>query len=64
MTDEVPMVTKDERIPVPVSEIIAALERERRNDIADALRTLPDWQSRTLMCARDWRPSDHMGLMP
>lgn len=57
-------LTSEQKIPVPVTEIIDALERERRHDIADALRTLPNWQTRTLMCAQEWRPSDHMGLMP
>lgn len=57
-------MTTNQRVPIPVTEIIDALERERRNDIADALRSLPGWELRTLMCAVDERPSDHMGLMP
>lgn len=57
-------ITADERVPVPVREIIDAFERERRPDLADVLRSLPGWETRTLMCAVDLRPSDHMGLMP
>ena len=54
----------EKQVPIPVTEIVDALERERRSDIADALRTLPNWQTRTLVCAVDDRPSEHMGLMP
>jgi hypothetical protein len=44
-------------LPVPVTEIIGALEREARNTDTDPrwiaaseLRRMQDWQTRTLMC--------------
>jgi len=53
-----------ERQPIPVVEIIWALEREAGNtdtspqwQAASALRRMTDWESRTLMCHIDKRGS-------
>lgn len=50
--------------PIPVTEIVAALEREARNTDTDPrwlaaaeLRRIEGWEARTLMCAVDQRPS-------
>ena len=50
--------------PIPVTEIISALEREASNTDTDPrwlaaveLRRMAGWESRTLMCRIDTRPS-------
>lgn len=52
------------REPIPVAEIVAALEREAANTDTDprwmaaqCLRHVAGWESRTLMCFVDTRPS-------
>lgn len=54
--------------PIPVREIIGALEREGFKDdiegrwlLTQGLRRLKDWQTRTLMCRIDQRPSEIVG---
>lgn len=49
--------TTTKLLPVPVKQIIWALEREARNTDTDCrwvaaceLRRMPDWEARTLMC--------------
>lgn len=53
-----------ERLPIPVVEIICALEREAANTDTDprwlaarCLRSMDQWETRTLMCRVDTRPS-------
>lgn len=51
-----------ERLPIPVVEIICALEREAANTDTDprwlaarCLRSMDQWETRTLMCRVDTR---------
>jgi len=53
-----------ERQPIPVTEIVAALEREASNTDTDPrwlaaaqLRRMGGWEARTLMCRIDQRDS-------
>ena len=53
-----------ERQPIPVTEIVAALERESANTDTDprwmaaqCLRHITSWESRTFMCRIDTRPA-------
>lgn len=53
----------DPAYPIPVTEIVAALERESANTDTDPrwlaatlLRQIVNWESRTLMCCVDQRP--------
>jgi len=55
-------------VPVPVREIVRALEREAGNTDTDprwlaasALRRMAKWEDRTLMCEIDQRPSELVG---
>ncbi len=52
-----------ERHPIPIAEMISALEREAANTDTDprwiaasALRQIAGWETRTLMCEVDERP--------
>lgn len=54
----------NDRQAIPVTEIVAALERESANTDTDPrwlaavqLRRMAGWESRTLMCRIDTRPS-------
>jgi hypothetical protein len=49
------------RVPVPLIEIVEALERENYWEAANSLRRLRGWQARTLMCNLDERPSEVLG---
>jgi hypothetical protein len=56
------------RQPIPVTEIVAALEREAANTDTDprwiaaqCLRHIAGWESRTFMCRIDTRPSTYSG---
>ena len=53
----------DPAYPIPVTEIVAALEREAANTDTDPrwlaaalLRQIVNWESRTLMCCVDQKP--------
>lgn len=53
----------DPAYPIPITEIVAALERESANTDTDPrwlaaalLRQIVNWESRTLMCCVDQRP--------
>jgi hypothetical protein len=65
-----PDETSGERAPVPVSEIIRALEREAANTDSDprwlaatCLRQIMGWETRTLICDIDTRPSVTIGAV-
>jgi hypothetical protein len=54
-------------LPVPVTEIVGALEREAQNTDTDPrwiaaceLRRMQDWQTRTLMCRVDTDPQSEV----
>ena len=55
------------RQPIPVTEIVLALEREaetatdHRWIAAQHLRRMKGWDTRTLMCCVDERPSETVG---
>ena len=58
-----------ERQPIPVTEIVAALEREAANTDTDprwmaaqCLRHIAGWETRTLMCRIDTRPSTYSAV--
>lgn len=59
-----------ERQPIPVHEIVAALEREADTETspqwlaAQHLRRMRDWADRTLMCGIDERPSETVNGEP
>lgn len=59
-----------ERQPIPVHEIVAALEREAATETspqwlaAQHLRRMTDWTDRTLMCGIDTRPSETVNEKP
>jgi hypothetical protein len=59
----------NERQPIPVHEIVAALEREAPTETspqwlaAQHLRRMTDWHDRTLMCGNDQRPSEIVGTV-
>lgn len=44
--------------PIPVTEIIDALQREGWVAAADGLKEVKDWETRTLMCRVDQRPAE------
>ena len=52
-----------ERQPIPVTEIIDALQREGWVAAADGLKEVKDWETRTLMCRIDSRPSEVVGAV-
>ena len=53
--------------PIPIHEIVAALEREAETETAPQwlaaqhLRRMASWHDRTLMCCVDQRPSETVG---
>lgn len=56
-------------VPIPVVEIVRALEREAGNTDTDPrwlaaveLRRMAGWQTRTLICEIDQRPSEIVGV--
>ena len=54
------------RLPVKVTEIVSALERESTNGAdprcraANQLRQMDDWERRTLMCEVDTNPQSEV----
>jgi len=56
-------IPASERQPIPVTEIIDALQREGWVAAADGLKEVKDWETRTLMCRIDSRPSEVVGAV-
>lgn len=61
---------KHHAVPVPVREIVRALEREAANTDTDGrwlaaaeLRRMANWEDRTLMCEIDQRPSETVAVI-